>query len=317
MSKQVLILGATGTIGRATVAALIDAGHSVRALVRPGARLLDGDAHLRCLTGDVTKPGDLDRAMAGVDTVMSCLASRTGQPADAWAIDHDAHRGILDAAQRHGVGHMILLSAICVQKPQLAFQQAKLSFEQALIASGTGYTIVRATAYLKSLAGQLDRIRAGKPYLMFGDGTGTACKPISDADLGRFLARTVTDPSMTNQILPIGGPGPALTPRAMAEEMFAQLAMPPRFRQVPVLLLDTLIGGLSLAGRFNQRAVAAADMARIGRYYATESMLVWDGDAARYAPDATPEFGTQTWADMLADLIAGRVSAERGDHAVF
>ncbi len=31
---------------------------------------------------------------------------------------------------------MVLLSAICVQKPLLAFQQAKLAFEQALQQSG-------------------------------------------------------------------------------------------------------------------------------------------------------------------------------------
>jgi len=81
----------------------------------------------------------------------------------------------------------VLLSAICVQRPHLAFQRAKLAAEAALAASGLRYSIVRPTAYFKSLSGQLDRLRAGRPFLVFGDGRVTACKPISDGDLARYM----------------------------------------------------------------------------------------------------------------------------------
>jgi divinyl chlorophyllide a 8-vinyl-reductase len=70
------------------------------------------------------------------DAVVSCMASRTGAPKDAWAVDHQAHVNMLAPARSAGVGHFVLLSAICVQKPLLAFQHAKLAFEAALIASG-------------------------------------------------------------------------------------------------------------------------------------------------------------------------------------
>ena len=55
----------------------------------------------------------------------------------------------LHAARRAGVAQMVLLSAICVQKPVLAFQQAKLAFERQLIDSGLTYAIVRPTALLQ------------------------------------------------------------------------------------------------------------------------------------------------------------------------
>ena len=48
------------------------------------------------------------------DVLVSCLASRTGRPAKAWAIDHQAHAAALKLAQAAGVAQMILLSAICV-----------------------------------------------------------------------------------------------------------------------------------------------------------------------------------------------------------
>ncbi|MFX7992960.1 NAD(P)H-binding protein, partial [Acinetobacter baumannii] len=81
-----------------------------------------------------------------------------------WAIDHAAHVELLAAAREAGVGQMVLLSALCVQKPRLAFQHAKLAFERELMASGLSWSIVRPTAYFKSLSGQLARLRRGQPF---------------------------------------------------------------------------------------------------------------------------------------------------------
>ena len=141
------------------------------------------------------------------DALVSCLASRTGAPKDAWAIDFQAHVDALAVAKDAGVSQMVLLSAICVQKPRLAFQHAKLAFERVLMASGLTYSIVRPTAFFKSLSGQVDRVKRGKPFMVFGDGAVTACKPISDDDLGRFLVECLEDESRYNRVLPIGGPG--------------------------------------------------------------------------------------------------------------
>ena len=329
---RVFVLGATGTIGQATVRALLARGHQVVCFVRPRAgvgsalgpqdmpRVLPG-AVVRF--GDVTNAASLERDGFGgepFDVLLSCLASRTGAPRDAWAIDHQAHVQALALAQRSGVRHVVLLSAICVQKPLLAFQQAKLAFEKVLIESGLTYSIVRPTAFFKSLSGQVERVRQGKPFLLFGDGLLTACKPISDADLGDYLAGCVDDPTRHHRVLPIGGPGPAITPREQGERLFALLGRPARFKRVPVGLMDTLIAVLGAAGRLVPALAAKAELARIGRYYATESMLVWDAAAGRYDENATPSWGRQTLWDHYAALVRGDTphsDVERGDHAVF
>jgi divinyl chlorophyllide a 8-vinyl-reductase len=251
------------------------------------------------------------------DAVVSCLASRTGAPRDAWAIDHLTHVQALDVAQAAGVSQFVLLSAICVQKPVLAFQQAKLAFEKVLAASGLRYSIVRPTAFFKSLSGQIERVRQGKPFLVFGDGTLTACKPISDADLAEYLADCLDEESRWNRILPIGGPGDAITPRQQGEHLFSLLGRPPLFRQVPVALLDAIVGVLGTVGLIVPAAARKSQLARIGRYYATESMLVWDPVARRYDAAATPSTGTETLFDFYSRLVSGAAAPERGDHAVF
>jgi divinyl chlorophyllide a 8-vinyl-reductase len=327
--RRVLVLGATGTIGRATVRALVQRGHDVVCFVRPragvgGALTPDGSAKLlegaALRFGDVTDPASLARdGFRGerFDALVSCLASRTGAPKDAWAIDHQAHVHALAAAKDAGVTQMVLLSAICVQKPLLAFQQAKLAFETALMESGLTYSIVRPTAFFKSLSGQIDRLKRGKPFLVFGDGTMTACKPISDNDLGRFLAECLDDASRHNRVLPIGGPGDAITPKQQGEHLFALLGREPRFKQVPVALLDSIVWMLSGLGGVIPPLAEKAELARIGRYYATESMLVLDPATGRYNADATPSAGSETLFDFYARLIKGEASIERGDHAVF
>ena len=320
--RRVFVLGASGTIGRATVRALLHRGHEVACLVRARAAVDHAGplAGASVRIGDVRDPASLARdGFRGerFDALVSCLASRTGVPADAWAIDHQAHVHALEAAQGADVGLFVLLSAICVQKPLLAFQHAKLAFEQRLVESGLDHCIVRPTAYFKSLSGQVERVRQGKPFLVFGDGALTACKPISDDDLGDYLATCVDDPARRNRVLPIGGPGPAITPRQQGEHLFALLGRPPRFKQVPVALLDAIIATLGTAGRLVPPLARKAELARIGRYYATESMLVLDPATGRYDADATPSTGSETLFDYYAELVRGTKAAERGDHAVF
>jgi len=327
--RRIFLLGATGTIGRATVRELVRRGQDVVCFLRASARVggtlghHDAARQLAGATiryGEVQDPGSLRKdGFRGerFDALVSCMASRTGAPRDAWAIDHQANLHAFEAARNAGVSHTVLLSAICVQKPRLAFQHAKLACEKNLAESGMAYSIVRPTAFFKSLSGQFERVKQGKPYLVFGDGTLTACKPISDEDLAEYLADCLDDEGRRNRVLPIGGPGAAVTPRQQGERLFELLGRPPRFRHVPVALLDGVIGALATAARLVPALSAKAELARIGRYYATESMLVLNPTTGRYDAAATPTTGTKTLFDYYASLVSGAATPERGEHAVY
>ena len=319
--KRIFVLGATGTIGQAVVAELVNRGHDVVCFIRPQA----GDDNLALPSvelrfGDVTEPMSMEQdgfCGENFDVLLSCLASRTGEPDDAWAIDHDAHLTALSLAKAAGVSHVVLLSAICVQKPRLAFQHAKLAFEKVLTESGIKYSIIRPTAFFKSLSGQVERVKRGKPFMVFGDGTLTACKPISANDLGRFLVDCLDDQERHNRILPIGGPGEAMTPKQQGEMLFALLNRKPTFVRIPIWVLDIIIRILSVVGWIVPWFAQKAELARIGRYYASESMLVWDDVTAQYSDDATPSTGSETLSDHYADLLNENAIHERGEQSVF
>jgi len=126
----------------------------------------------------------------------------------------------LDLSKRVGIKRFILISAICVQKPTLEFQKAKLAFEHLLQNSSLEYEIIRPTAFFKSLSGQIDRVKKGKSFLIFGNGELTSCKPISARDLSKFIIPLVTRSHSENKIHIIGGPGPPISPKRQAELLF-------------------------------------------------------------------------------------------------
>jgi len=327
---RVLVAGATGHIGRHVARELVARDYQVVCLARrrSGVGAVMGEADTRAaLPGcelrfcDVTDPRSLKEDGTrgeSFDAVVSCLASRTGGIEDAWRVEHRANQNLLEVGLAAGVSHFVLLSAICVQRPRLAFQHAKLAFERALTASGIGYSIVRPTAFFKSLAGQVASVQRGKPFVVFGDGELTACKPIGEGDLARFMADCLVDADKCRAILPIGGPDDPVTPRAQAELLFELVGRSARYRRVPVAVLDLAVFVLSLASKLVPRLRDKAEFARIGRYYATESMLLWDEASQCYDGLATPSTGEETLRDFYQRVLGeGLDDYALGDHAVF
>jgi len=324
---RVLLAGATGYIGRAVLRELVAEGHEVLALVRPGRTLSvstsddtlneQSDA-VTVVEAALTSGEDWAASLQETDVVVSCLASRSGAPRDARLVDYEANRQLLVYAERARVQHFVLLSAICVQTPRLAFQREKLRFEALLEASPVPTTIVRATAFFRSLVGQFERVRAGKPFLLFSSGNLTACKPISDRDLARFIVARAAKSPEGNLILPIGGPGPALTPQDQGRMLCETLGQPFRSTSLPPEMFDWIRWLISPLGLVSSAIRDRMEFLRIAKFYATESMLCWDAAANRYDAEATPEFGSDTLQEFYKRLASGEaLPPERGEHSLF
>ncbi|KAH0449124.1 hypothetical protein IEQ34_022924 [Dendrobium chrysotoxum] len=324
---NILVVGSTGYIGKFVVKELCRRGFNVIAIARERSR----DDAIRQFTGatvcfsDVTEPAVLERSLDSlalpIDAAVSCLASRSGGIQDSWKIDYEASRNSLAAARRHGATHFVLLSAICVQKPLLEFQRAKLKFEAELADEEAKdptftYSIVRPTAFFKSLGGQVETVKDGKPYVMFGDGKMCSCKPISEQDLASFIADCVVDETKAGKVLPVGGPGKALTPVEQGEMLFRLLGRDPKFVKVPISLMDFVIGVLEFLAKIFPALEDAAEFGRIGRYYAAESMLVLDEETGEYSAEKTPSYGTDTLEEFFARVVReGMAGQELGEHS--
>lgn len=278
---RVFIVGATGYIGKFVVKESIRRGYDTVAVVRPGSAprddFFDGAT---VVTADVTDEASLDTNVFNAenskknDVVISCLASRSGIKSDSYMIDYQATLNTLNSARKVGASQFILLSAYCVQKPLLQFQNAKLKFEEALMAAGDiTYSIVRPTAFFKSVSGQLELLQDGWPFVMFGDGAICQCNPIAEQDLAAYMLNCIDDTTKHNQVLNIGGPDDGMTMKQQGDMIFDIIGKEPKFIAAPIGVFDAVIGLFAFFGQWFQGAEDAAELGRIGKYYAVEDML--------------------------------------------
>ena len=292
--KKIFVAGATGYIGINVVKSALQQNFSVVVATRKESTDFDlKDQNLKVLKISENDNSWTDY-LQDVDVFISCIASRSGAPKDAHYVDFKLNKLLLEKAKDIKCSQFILLSAICVQKPKLAFQFEKLAFEKELQNSGLNFSIIRPTAYFKSLSGQIENIKKGKPYVYFGDGKLTQCNPISERDLSLFILSCIADENKWKKILPIGGPNQSLTPKNIGQMLFEIFEVTPKYKSFPTKILDAIRLLLMIASPFSGWARDKSELVKIAKYYATESILVWDESEARYDSLKTPSTGKDT-----------------------
>lgn len=133
----------------------------------------------------------------------------------------------------------------------------------------------------------MEVVKAGSPFVMFGDGEVTRCNPISEADLSTYLVDCIADEGRWNIIRNLGGPDEPLTMKKQGEMVFKSVNKETKFFFAPLWLFDSIINTLQfIATTFsNEWFDDAAELGRIGKYYAVEDMLTTDPE---------DKFGTMT-----------------------
>ena len=160
------------------------------------------------VTGDVRDVASVDRAMAGVTTLISAINGFGGPDAlGVRAIDRDGNATLIDAAVRAGVGHVVLLSiqGASTDHPIELFRM-KAAAEAHLKASGLSWTIVRPTAYQETWLEIVGRplVATGKTRI-FGRGENPI-NFVSAGDVARIVALAVADPTLRGATLDVAGP---------------------------------------------------------------------------------------------------------------
>ena len=300
-NTKVLLLGYTGYIGTTLAKVLSEKKIQVVCPVRNKKTLKKIE---NIVFVDMSKiESFLETSKVKPSTVISCIASRKGGITDSWDVEYTLNKFFLNLSKKVGINRFILLSALCVQKPTLEFQKAKLAFENLLKNSTLEYEIIRPTAFFKSLSGQIDRVKKGKSFLLFGNGELTTCKPISARDLSEFIVRFVIRKKAENKIHLIGGPGPPISPKNQAELLFKLSKNKKKITHISPKLFLVIIYFLMPLSKISKKIQDFREFLKIAYYYATESMLIWDEKNNIYSSDKTPEFGKETIEDYYKKIL--------------
>jgi uncharacterized protein YbjT (DUF2867 family) len=198
---RILLTGATGLLGGALLELLLARGHKTRCLIRPDsphASRLAGK-RVKILRGDAAKEEDLYKALGDTDALLHVAGIEYSPP-------------VVRAAQRAGVGRILIVGSTSVHSAYAFRSSPKLRMEELVRASGLAWTIVRPSMIYGSerdrnvhrLLRFLDR---SPVFPVFGPGTNL-WQPVYHEDCARGVFEALERPSSVGRTYDLPGAEP-------------------------------------------------------------------------------------------------------------
>jgi uncharacterized protein YbjT (DUF2867 family) len=206
---MILVVGASGRLGRQVAQLLLARGRPVRAMSRDVSKLA-GLIRLGAepVTGDLRNPASLVRACDNADKVLAAAHAFTAEgDNNPRNVDGAGNRHLIDACRTAHVKHVVFTSVHDARADHpLEFFRIKFEVEEYLRASGLSHTILRPTAFMEFWAELV-----GQPIVMKGRTTifGRGVNPVnfvSVADVAQFALIALDNPAARNQVIEVGGP---------------------------------------------------------------------------------------------------------------
>lgn len=206
----ILVTGATGYIGGRLAPRLLEEGRRVRCLVRDASRL-EGrlwSASVDVVEGDVTDPGSLDAALAGVDIAYYLIHSMTAT-GDFRRRDRDAAQRFAAACARAGVERIVYLGGLGDPGSDLS-EHLRSRQETGVALRSAGVPVIEFRAAIVVGAGSVsfEMIRyltERLPVMVCPRWVYTRVQPIAVRDALAYLAAAATTPAAPDEIVEIGG----------------------------------------------------------------------------------------------------------------
>ncbi len=240
----VLVLGATGFVGRALVAALSDANETVRAASRSAPRRSAGGERpqVRWMHCDVARPETLPPALEGVDVAYYLVHSMAGHGDDFREIDRRCARAFAHAAAHSSCRRIIYLGGVAPRRRPSEHLASRLEVGEILRAGTVPALELRASMIVGngSASWQIVRDLAERlPFMILPRWLDTRTCPIAlpDAIAALLDAREVPLPASAWFDIP----GPDVL---RAREMLSLVAALDG-RRVPYVRVPVLTPGLS------------------------------------------------------------------------
>jgi uncharacterized protein YbjT (DUF2867 family) len=207
----ILVIGATGNVGRPTVAGLLAKGASVRALSRSEENLAKLPDGVEGFIGDLETGSGLEAACAGIDKLF--LITNNGETETARGLN------AVQAATAAGVKHIVFLSVgTPAKEPTVPHYLAKLPIEEAIRNSGADYTFLRPNFFMQTDMSIVSVVKEHGVYAMPIGAIGN--NRVDTRDIADCAVRVLTEDGHAGADYHLHGPDTINGPKAA--EVYAQ-----------------------------------------------------------------------------------------------
>lgn len=201
-----LVVGASGTLGRQVVRRALDEGYKVRCILRNPRKasfLKEWGAEL--VSGNLCYPQTLPPALAGVTAVIDAATARPTDSLSIKQVDWEGKVALIQAAKAAGVERYVFFSILDAEKyPSVPLMEIKHCTELFLAEAGLNYTILRPCGFMQGLIGQYAiPILEGQAVWVTGESAPIAY--MDTLDIAKFAIRALSVPETENQSFAIAG----------------------------------------------------------------------------------------------------------------
>lgn len=213
---SLLVVGATGTLGRQVVRRALDEGYDVRCLVRPRYTPADflRDWGATTVRGDLTDPSSLPAALVGVHTIVDAATSRPEEPITK--VDWEGKVALIQCAQAMGIQRYVFYSIHgCERHPEVPLMNIKKCTEEYLESSGLDYTVFRLCGFMQAII-QNYAVPILEEKTVWGTDDQTRTAYMDTQDIARLTMAAVRSENCSGKTMTLAGPRAFTVPEVIA-----------------------------------------------------------------------------------------------------
>ena len=204
---KILLVGATGTLGRQIAKQAIENGHEIRCLVRnPRKASFLQEWGCELTKGNLLNISDIEYALKDIEAVIDAATSRPDDPKSIYETDWDGKLNLFNACESLNIKRLIFLSLLLTEKfRNVPLMDVKFCTEKLLEKSSFDYTIFNCAAFMQGVIGQF-AIPVLDSQAVWMSGAPTKIAYMNTQDMAKVIVAALNNPKTYKQSLPLVGP---------------------------------------------------------------------------------------------------------------
>ena len=204
---KILLVGATGTLGRQIAKNAIENGHEVRCIVRnPRKASFLQEWGCELTKGDLLRKEDIGYALQDIDAVVDAATSRPEDSKSIYDTDWDGKLNLYNECENKGIKRVIFLSILLTEQfRNVPLMDVKYCTEKLLEKSSFDYTIFKCAAFMQGIISQF-AIPILDSQAVWMSGTPTKIAYINTQDMAKIIVASLDNPGTHRMSLPLVGP---------------------------------------------------------------------------------------------------------------
>lgn len=220
---HIAIFGGSGFVGGYLTDHLLEAGHELSLLVRPGSEeKIPQASRCRLVAGELGSRSAIDETIDGCQAVIFCVGILREYPRRGITFEELQYRApvrVVESAKTHGISRFLLMSANGIEPRGTPYQDTKYRAEEYLKQSGMDFTIFRPSVIFgdprgkMEIATQLYQDMVAPPIPAIGFFTGlnprkgqVIMSPVHVDAVAQVFTVAIENPATIGQTYRLGGP---------------------------------------------------------------------------------------------------------------